>query len=130
MKERLEKIRKSGASPMPASAVHSALFLLLGIVLGIFSKWLDNLALDSAVWWHRPIERLGLGTVFSSFPVWLLIALAIAVFSRNPLKAAVNVFLFFAGMCAATLLGIVLVPGLYVLFQAMREKVRGRPAEQ
>ncbi len=33
----------------------------------------------------------------------------------------------FAGMCAATLLGIVLVPGLYVLFQALREKVRGKP---
>ncbi len=36
----------------------------------------------------------------------------------------------FAGMCAATLLGIVLVPGLYVLFQALREKVRGKPNDQ
>ena len=31
----------------------------------------------------------------------------------------------FAGMLAATALGIVLVPGLYVLFQPLREKVRG-----
>ena len=31
----------------------------------------------------------------------------------------------FAGMLAATVLGIVLVPGLYVLFQTLREKVRG-----
>ena len=31
----------------------------------------------------------------------------------------------FAGMLAATALGIVLVPGLYVLFQTLREKVRG-----
>ena len=32
----------------------------------------------------------------------------------------------FSGMCAATLLGIVLVPGLYVLFQTLREKAKGR----
>ena len=31
----------------------------------------------------------------------------------------------FAGMCAATLVGIVLVPGLYVLFQTLREKAKG-----
>ena len=31
----------------------------------------------------------------------------------------------FAGMLAATVIGIVLVPGLYVLFQTLREKVRG-----
>ena len=35
----------------------------------------------------------------------------------------------FAGMLAATVLGIVLVPGLYVLFQTLREKVRG-PRQQ
>ena len=33
----------------------------------------------------------------------------------------------FAGMCAATLVGIVLVPGLYVIFQTIREKARKRP---
>ena len=32
---------------------------------------------------------------------WLLLALSIAVFSKTPVKAAVNTFLFFAGMCAA-----------------------------
>ena len=35
----------------------------------------------------------------------------------------------FAGMLAATVIGIVLVPGLYVLFQTLREKVRG-PRQQ
>jgi hypothetical protein len=28
-------------------------------------------------------------------------------------------------MCAATVVGIVLVPGLYVLFQTLREKAKG-----
>ena len=32
----------------------------------------------------------------------------------------------FAGMLAATLVGLVFVPGLYVLFQTLREKVRPR----
>ena len=75
--------------------------LLFGVLLGVFAKWLDNLSLDSTVWWMRVIERLDLGNVFSSFAVWLLLALTIAVFSRTPVKAAVHTFLFFAGMCAA-----------------------------
>lgn len=41
------------------------------------------------------------GNFFSEMAVWLLIALAIAVFSSSALMAALNVFAFFTGMCAA-----------------------------
>ena len=76
-------------------------FLLIGIVLGLFAKWLDHLSLDDTIWWHRIAEKLDLGNIFSEPAVWLLAALLIAVFSRSAFRAAWNVFAFFAGMCAA-----------------------------
>ena len=76
-------------------------FLLIGIVLGLFAKWLDQLSLDDTIWWHRIAEKLDLGNFFSEPAVWLLAALLIAVFSRSAFRAAWNVFAFFAGMCAA-----------------------------
>ncbi len=101
IKEKLRAIR----APKPLSPKRAALsalaVLLAGIALGVFSKWLDDLALDSTIWWHRIAERLDLGNFFSDFAVWLLLALIIAVFSRSALQAAGNVFAFFAGMCAA-----------------------------
>ena len=84
------------------SAVISAVFIIAaGIVLGIISKLLDNLALDSTIWWHRLLETLDLGNFFSDFAIWLLVALIIAVFSPSALRAALNVFVFFAGVCVA-----------------------------
>lgn len=98
----LDNIRTPAETAGSRSALmNSALILFSGIALGIFSKWLDELSLDSSIWWHRIVETLDLGNVFSEFSVWFLIAAAVAVFSRNPKRAAVNTFLFFAGMCAA-----------------------------
>jgi HAE1 family hydrophobic/amphiphilic exporter-1 len=36
----------------------------------------------------------------------------------------------FAGMLAASLVGVFVIPGLYVLFQRLREAVRGRAAAE
>ena len=94
-----------------AKILFAACSLIAGILLGIFSKWLDNIALDNSIWWHRIIERLDLGNFFSEMAVWLLIALAIAVFSSSALMAALNVFAFFAGMCTAYHLYSVLFAG-------------------
>ena len=102
MQKALRRIR----APKPVRSpwtrlLFPVLALLLGVLLGVFAKWLDNLALDDAVSWHRLIGALDLGNVFSEFGVWLLLALALAVFSPGPVQAALRVFLFFAGMCAA-----------------------------
>lgn len=102
IKDRILTLRTPKKSKGPALSVLAAAgCLLFGILLGVFAKWLDNLSLDSIVWWMRLIERLDLGNVFSTLGVWLLLALTIAIFSRTPVRAAVHTFLFFAGMCAA-----------------------------
>lgn len=75
--------------------------LLLGIALGCFSKWLDNLAINDAIGWQHLLGLLDLRNVFSWLSVWFVLALALAVYSPGPLRAALNVFLFFAGMCAS-----------------------------
>lgn len=99
--EKLNAIRSPGQNSKKGKIPFIACSLIAGVLLGIFSKWLDNLALDNGIWWHRIIERFDLGNFFSEMAVWLLIALIIAVFSSSALMAALNVFAFFAGMCVS-----------------------------
>ena len=101
IKERLEKIRKPEPYTKKGAVAAAAVSFAAGIVLGIVSKWLDNLALDDMIWWHKYVEMLNLSAFFSELAIWLLLALIIAVFSKRPWLAACNVFVFFAGMCAA-----------------------------
>ena len=103
MKKKLDKIRKPKKKKMDRGAMlrNTVLILLLGAALGVFAKWLDELAIDDRIWWQLVIERLDLGNVFSEMPVWLVLTMTIAVFSRSPVRAALNSFLFLLGMCLA-----------------------------
>ncbi len=101
IKERLFMIRSPKRCSVKSAVISAALIFAAGIALGFFSKWLDDLALDSTIRWHRLLETLDLGNFFSDFAVWLLIALMIAVFSPSALRAALSVFVFFTGMCIA-----------------------------
>lgn len=101
IKEKLNNIREPKPQTKTGTVLTALFSLASGTALGIFSKWLDDLELDSAVRWHRFIEATDLGNFFSDIAVWLAAALIIAVFSRSALRAALNVFVFFAGMCAA-----------------------------
>ena len=100
-RKRLNQIRTARRCSAKQAIISAALCFVIGVILGVFSKWLDNLALDSMIGWHRLLEMLDLGNFFSDFAIWQLIALVIAVFSRSALQAALNVFVFFAGMCLA-----------------------------
>ena len=101
MKAWLYKVRTPNREKLSAQIAYSILILLLGIALGIFSKWLDNTGINDAIWWQRILGTIDLGNVFSEFAIWLLIALAISVYCSSPLRAGLNVFLFFVGMCTS-----------------------------
>ena len=100
MKAWLYKIRTPNRDiKLSLQITYSILILLFGIALGVFSKWLDNMGINDAIWWQHILGIIDLRNVFSEFAIWLLIALAISVYSSSPLRAGLNVFLFFAGMC-------------------------------
>ena len=117
--DKLEKIRKPRPISAGRAAAGTVISAFTGVMLGVSAKWLDDLALDSDIWWHRIVERLNLSAFFSDIAIWLLIALVIAVISASAKRAALNVFVFFAGMCAAYHIWTIVFsgfdPGTYML---------------
>ena len=99
MKQFLDSIRKEESNNTLKRKIINTLFIFIfGILLGLFSKWLDNIALDNNIWWHNIIEKLDLGNFFSEMAIWLFIALTISIYSTSPKRASINVFIFFVGM--------------------------------
>ena len=99
MKKFLSGIRNPDRNmKMKDKIIYTILIFLLGIIFGIFSKWLDNLSINDAIWWQHILGILDLRNVFSLFGIWLFIATTISVYSKTPFRASLNVFLFFIGM--------------------------------
>lgn len=99
MKNFLDKIRTPDKTLKTSKKnINTILIFLLGIVLGIFSKWLDNLSINDVIWWQHILGIVDLRNVFSYLGIWIFLATTISVFSRTPLRASLNVFLFFVGM--------------------------------
>lgn len=99
MKSILNRIRTPNKNMKIENKIFNTfLIFLLGIILGIFSKWLDNMSIDNTIWWQNILGILDLRNVFSLLGIWLFIAVTISVFSETPFRASLNVFLFFIGM--------------------------------
>lgn len=98
----LERIRsKNKQQPFSRMLLNTTAIVLLGIVLGVFSKYLDYqqgyfpsilMALDEALDLHNFLGR---------FSIWVIIAVCISVYSNSSVRAAINVFAFFTGMVSS-----------------------------
>ena len=98
----LEKVRTPNYNLTTFNKIRNSMMIFLfGIALGVFSKWLDNLSLNDSIWWQHILGILDLGNVLSSLGVWILIAVCISIYSNSPLRASINVFIFFLGMCVS-----------------------------
>ena len=98
----LEKVRTSNDNLTTFNKIRNSMMIFLfGIALGVFSKWLDNLSLNDSIWWQHILGIIDLGNVLSSLGVWILIAICISIYSNSPLRASINVFIFFLGMCVS-----------------------------
>ena len=95
----LKQIREGDVTlAFSKKVLNTVMILILGVLLGVFSKWLDNTPLNDDVWLQSILNYLDLGNVLSLLGIWLLIALCISVYSTTPLRASINVFIFFLGM--------------------------------
>lgn len=96
LKNFLNKIREPFKDKPLRNKIFDTLFsFLVGFILGLLSKILDLLPLDFI---HDIFTSVNLGEFFSRISIWLLFALLISIVSKTPLRAALNVFVFYIGM--------------------------------
>lgn len=92
----LSRIREAGEPlPMKRQLWNTVCILVFGITLGIFSKFLDCTAFNLLPGW---MQYLDITNFLGRFAVWIFLAVCISVYSGSPVRAAVNVFVFFVGM--------------------------------
>ncbi len=107
----LNKTRKAaGKVSVQKQIVSTVLMLLFGFGMGVFAKFLDCVPANS---YPEFLQWLDVQNFFGRFSVWIFIALAIAVFSKSPLKAGINVFTFFIGMLCGYYLYTRIFAGFY-----------------
>lgn len=96
--------------------INTILILLLGIILGIISKFLDT-TFDNEL--PFIFEYLDIKNFLGRFSIWILIALCISIYSNSPIRAGINVLIFFIGMVASYYIYSTYIVGFYPSSYAM-----------
>lgn len=99
MKDFLNNIRSvKNTISVNRKIINTLVILCFGIALGTFSKFIDNTASNDLSF---VLEYLDVGNFLGRFAIWVLIAICISIYSNSPVRAALNVFVFFAGMISS-----------------------------
>ena len=93
--------------------------MLLGVVLGTFSKYLDYHQAQLPYLLGVIDRRLNVHNFLGGFAPWIFIAVCISIYSSTPVRAAINVFTFFVGMIACYYLYSNYVAGFFPRSYAM-----------
>jgi len=93
--------------------------LILGIALGAFSKYLDFHQSELPYLLGVLDEQLDFHDFLGRFAPWILIAVCISIYSKTPVRAAVNVFMFFVGMVSSYYLYSKYIAGFFPKSYAM-----------
>lgn len=117
MNKFFNNIRSAGKNiSVRRKIINTILILCFGIVLGTFSKFLDNTASNDLPF---IFEYLDIRNFLGRFAIWILIALYIAIYSRSSIRAALNVLIFFVGMVSSYYIYSNLVAGFFPNSYAM-----------
>lgn len=94
----LERTRTAEKNiPLSKKIIRTLGIILLGFALGVLQKWMDEMP-DNVL--PVILQTLDLRNYFGRFAIWILLATVISVYSKSPLRAAVNTFSFFISMLA------------------------------
>lgn len=93
--------------------------LLLGICLGTFSKFLDYRQAELPQFFMFIDIALDFHNFLGTFAPWIVIAVFISIKSSSPIRAGINVFMFFAGMVTSYYLYSNYVAGFFPKSYAM-----------
>lgn len=110
MENILNKIRSPISIPISRKLLYSTAIFIIGVILGVVSKVLDTTPSNYLPYF---LQILDLGNFFSRMGVWLFLAVIISVYTKSPIRAALNVFLFFVGMVGSYYLYTVMVAGFF-----------------
>ncbi|WP_449536325.1 hypothetical protein [Ferdinandcohnia sp. Marseille-Q9671] len=110
MNEFLNRIRQPKVSSLTKKWLFSTLVFIAGILLGLISKILDETASNLLPYF---LEVLDLRNFFSRMGIWIFLGALLSVYSKSPVRSAINVLLFFVGMVGSYYLYTVIVAGFF-----------------
>ncbi|MFY9177242.1 MAG: hypothetical protein WBI74_12730 [Caldicoprobacterales bacterium] len=110
MKAYLNKIRRPESISSSRKFLYSFTIFAAGIILGVISKALDETVSNLLPYF---LEVLDLRNFFSRMGVWIFLSLLISVYSKSPVRAAINVFLFLLGMVGSYYLYTITIAGFF-----------------
>ena len=106
----LNDIRRPIEIPLSRKFLYSTLLFITGVILGVISKALDTIPSNYLPYF---LQVFDLRNFFSSMGIWIFLAVSISVYSKTPIRSAINVFLFFVGMVSSYYLYTVLIAGFF-----------------
>ena len=111
MKSFLDDIRKPDKTDsVVKQIIQSILLFSTGLLLGVLSKHLDYIPSNELPYL---IEVLDLRNFLGRLAIWILFAVILSVYSKTPVRAGVNIFLFFTGLLVSYYAYTIFIAGFF-----------------